>query len=68
LIVGPNSIINANIKAQNLQCFGKIIGNITIKEEAYLHDCAQLSGDLKVPVLTMEKGCIINGKISMKKS
>ena len=65
LIVGPNSVIEANVKAKNLQCFGKIIGNVAVKEEAYFHNPSQLTGDLSVPVLTLEKGCTLNGKVHM---
>ncbi|MCG8572770.1 MAG: polymer-forming cytoskeletal protein, partial [Spirochaetes bacterium] len=67
VIIGPKSVIEANIKAKNLQCFGKIKGNVIVEEEAYFHNPSELWGDLYVPILTLEKGCILNGKLNMTK-
>lgn len=66
IVIGPTSVINADIRAKNLQCFGKIIGNILVEEEVYFHTPSVIVGDISSPLLTIEKGCSINGKISMK--
>jgi cytoskeletal protein CcmA (bactofilin family) len=65
LIIGPNAVIDADISTQNLQCFGKINGNISVTNEAYFHAPSTLNGDLSTPVLTFEKGCLLNGRVSM---
>ncbi|HOV15733.1 MAG TPA: polymer-forming cytoskeletal protein [Spirochaetota bacterium] len=65
LIVGPDSVIDADVKAKNIQCFGKINGNLVVEEEAYFHNPSSLKGDISTPVITIEKGCTINGKVSM---
>jgi cytoskeletal protein CcmA (bactofilin family) len=65
LIIGPKAVINADIKVKNLQCFGKIIGNVIIEEEAYFHFPSSLNGDIVTPLLTFEKGCILNGNVKM---
>lgn len=67
LVVGPKSTLEANVKAKNLQCFGRIIGNVIVAEEAYFHNPSHLDGDINVPLLTIEKGCLLNGKINMQK-
>ena len=65
LVIGPNAVINADIIAKSLECFGKINGNVSVKEEAYFHSPAMLNGSINVPLLTFEKGCILNGYIKM---
>ena len=65
LVIGPNSLINANIKAKSLECFGKINGDVTVDEEVYFHSPSILNGSLKTDLLTFEKGCVLNGKVEM---
>lgn len=65
LVIGPNAVINADIVAKSLECFGQINGNVSVKEEAYFHTPAILNGSIDVPLLTFEKGCILNGYIKM---
>ena len=61
----PNSSIESDIKAKTIQCFGKINGNLLVEDEAYFHYPSTLKGDISVPTLTIEKGCNINGRITM---
>ena len=65
LVIGPNAVIKADVIAKSLECFGKIYGNVSVKEEAYFHAPAVLNGSINVPLLTFEKGCILNGYIKM---
>ena len=65
LIIGPKAEINADIKVKNLQCFGTINGNVIIDEEAYFHFPSSLNGDIITPLLTFEKGCVLNGNVRM---
>jgi cytoskeletal protein CcmA (bactofilin family) len=65
LIIGPKAVINADIRVKNLQCFGCINGNVIIEEEAYFHFPSSLTGDIVTPLLTFEKGCVLNGNVKM---
>lgn len=65
LVIGPNAVINADIYAKSLECFGQINGEITVEEEAYFHAPSVLNGSINVPLLTFERGCILNGYIEM---
>jgi len=68
LIIGPNAIIEADIKAKKLECFGKIYGNVVIDEDVYFHTPALLNGSIKTKLLTFERGCILNGNVEMPQS
>ena len=65
VVIGPNAVINADIVATALECFGKINGNVHVDDEAYFHAPSILNGSLKTALFTFEKGCILNGKVSM---
>ena len=65
IIVGPKSTIDAELHSKNIQCFGKINGNVIVNEDAYFHSPSSINGDITTGALTVEKGCIINGKITM---
>ena len=65
VIIGPNSVMDADITSKELQCFGKINGNIVNQEEIYLHAPSQINGDITTDTMTVEKGCRINGKVTM---
>ncbi|HBD94775.1 MAG: hypothetical protein A2015_09245 [Spirochaetes bacterium GWF1_31_7] len=67
LVVGPNSTITADVRAKKLQCFGKIIGNILVEDDVYFHSPSIITGDVSAPEITLENGCILNGRVTMKK-
>ncbi len=65
LIIGPNAIIEADVYAKKLECFGKIYGDIKVDDEVYFHSPSQLRGSLISSLITFEKGCFINGEVRM---
>lgn len=65
IIVGPKSVIEADIFSKNLQCFGKINGNIVVQNEVIFHSPAIINGDITAKLLNFEKGCILNGRVKM---
>lgn len=66
LVVGPDSSVSADIRAKKLQCFGKITGNIFVEEYIYFHEPSVITGDVNAPKITLENGCILNGKVTMR--
>jgi cytoskeletal protein CcmA (bactofilin family) len=66
IVIGPNAVIEADIFAKGIECFGKVTGNLVIEDEAYFHSPSELDGDIKTSLLTFEKGCVLNGRVSMK--
>ena len=68
LVVGPDAILMANIKAQKIECYGKIQGNVTVEELFHLHNPSSIIGDIITPEIVVEKGCSINGRVIMKKN
>ncbi len=65
LIIGPNAVVNATIKAGVLTNYGQINGNVEGTERVELFNNAKLSGDIKTPELIIESGCMFNGNCTM---
>ena len=65
LILGPNSVVKAEIKAGVVTNYGKIVGNVEAIKKLELFKGAELSGDIQAPDLIIESGCIFNGNCSM---
>jgi cytoskeletal protein CcmA (bactofilin family) len=65
LILGPDAVVKATIKAGVVTNYGKIIGNVEAIKKLELLKGAELSGDIKTPDFIIESGCIFNGKCVM---
>jgi cytoskeletal protein CcmA (bactofilin family) len=65
LILGPDAVVKATIKAGVVTNYGKIIGNVEAIKKLELLKGAELNGDVKTPDFIIESGCIFNGKCIM---
>jgi cytoskeletal protein CcmA (bactofilin family) len=65
LILGPNAVVKAAIKAGVVTNYGKIIGNVEALQKIELFKGAELNGDVKAPDLIIESGCTFNGNCAM---
>jgi len=65
LILGPNAVVKAKIKAGVVTNYGKIIGNVEAIKKLELSKGAELNGDVKAPDMIIESGCIFNGNCTM---
>ncbi len=65
LIIGPNAIVGASIKAGVITNYGQINGNVEGTERVELFNNAKLTGDIKTPELIVESGCTFNGSCVM---
>lgn len=65
LIVGHNASIEGVVHVGTVVCFGKINGDIHATEKVMLNKTAVITGALFSPVLSMEEGAKLDGKLSM---
>lgn len=62
LTVGENARIKAEIKTGTVVVYGKVHGNMTASDRVELKASAEVIGDIKAKVLTIEAGAIFVGK------
>jgi len=62
LTIGENARIKAEIRTATVTVHGKVHGNITATDRVDLKTGAEVVGDIKAKILTMEPGAIFVGK------
>ncbi len=67
LTVGPNSKVNANIKAQEIIVFGTITGNVESESRVSLRTGASIVGDIRTAGIVIEDGAYFKGGIDISR-
>jgi cytoskeletal protein CcmA (bactofilin family) len=57
--------IQAEIEAKNAFVAGEVSGNISVQNDLELTASAKVKGDITANLLSIERGALINGKITM---
>ncbi len=65
LTIGEKAKVTASIEAKEAKIGGEIKGNIKTKGYLEISSSAKIFGDIEAPILSIEKGAIINGKCVM---
>jgi cytoskeletal protein CcmA (bactofilin family) len=68
LTIGPNSKVNANIKATEIVIFGTIRGNVESDTRVSLRTGASIVGDIKTAGIVIEDGAYFKGGIDISKN
>ncbi|MFH0873802.1 MAG: polymer-forming cytoskeletal protein [Candidatus Komeilibacteria bacterium] len=68
LRIGPGAVVEAEIKAKNAYVAGRVKGNVSIKGKLELTATAQIVGNVRTTVLSVESGGVINGQLNMAAS
>ncbi len=63
LVVGPKGVVKANIDLQEAFISGRVVGNITVKERLVLRGRAEIHGDITAPIISVDEGVSIVGKM-----
>ena len=65
LIVGHNASIEGTVRVGTVICNGKINGDIQAADKLMLNKTAVVTGTVISPVLSMEEGARLDGKLTM---
>ncbi len=65
LIVGQTGKVKTNINAKTVVIAGTVIGNIVAEREVTLLETAKVSGDIETPILTLQRGVIVQGNVTI---
>ena len=67
LTIGPNSKVNAEIKAQEIVVFGTVKGNVEAESRVSLRNGASIVGDIKTAGIVIEDGAYFKGGIDISR-
>jgi cytoskeletal protein CcmA (bactofilin family) len=65
LVIDEEAVVNADITSSRVVIRGFVKGNITATEKVEITLTGKLEGDVKVPEISMEAGCVFNGRCTM---
>lgn len=65
VVVGENAVIKGDIVCENVDLWGKVEGNIYVKDVLALKDGCVINGNLHVRKLSVELGATFNGSCKM---
>ena len=68
LIVAPNAVVEASVKAARITNFGAITGDVAALECVEMKSGARQTGDVSTPDIMIENGCRLNGAVRMEKT
>ena len=65
--IGPGGVVIANILAKSVVVIGTVSGNVVASERVEIQSAGSVEGDIRAPILVVQKGARINGTIAMEK-
>jgi len=65
LVVGETGKVKTNINAKSVVVAGTVIGNIKADDEVRLLETGRILGDIVTPTLTIQRGVIAQGTITI---
>lgn len=68
LTVGPNGIVNADVKARDIKVLGKLTGNVRAGERVEISKTGSVEGDLTTTRIVIEDGAVFRGSIDIVKA
>ncbi|WP_432734632.1 bactofilin family protein [Maridesulfovibrio sp. FT414] len=65
LVVGKEARVEGVLRVGQLVLSGKVTGEVFAREKVVLHKTANLQGNLITPVLVVEEGAVLEGRVTM---
>lgn len=65
LVVGVTGKVKTDISAKSVVIAGTVIGNIVAEEEVKLLETGRVLGDIMSPVVSMQNGVVVLGRIEV---
>ena len=65
IVIGETGKVRTNVIARKVVVGGTLIGNIRAHDEVVLLETGRVLGDIYTPILNLQKGVVIQGKIAI---
>lgn len=65
LTIGPEGVINANVRADFIAVEGTVTGDLVAKSSVVVTETSKINGNIYSPTVTLREGAKFNGKIDM---
>lgn len=68
LVVGREAKVEGVLRVGQIVLSGRVTGEVYAAEKTVLHKTANLQGNLVTPVLVVEEGAVLEGRVTMSSS
>lgn len=65
LTIGPEGVLNANVRADHIAIEGTVTGDLMAKTSVVVAETSEINGNIYSPTVTLREGAKFNGKIDM---
>ena len=65
VVVGETAVVKGDIICENIDLWGKVNGNVYVKDTLALMEGCQVDGNLNIKILSVELGATFNGNCRM---
>lgn len=65
VIIGPSGFVEGNVESGNADIYGKVSGNVIVKELLQLKEQANIEGNITSAKLQIDPTAVFNGKCQM---
>ncbi|MGE4504175.1 MAG: polymer-forming cytoskeletal protein [Desulfovibrionaceae bacterium] len=65
LVIGHDAVVEGTIKVGKLVLSGKLTGEVLSQGKVVLNKTAEMRGNVHTPVLVVDEGAVLEGKLSM---
>jgi cytoskeletal protein CcmA (bactofilin family) len=65
IVLGKNAVVRGEVRAREVAVSGIVVGTIRCSDRLEIFESARIIGTVQAPVLKMEPGAQINGRVIM---
>jgi cytoskeletal protein CcmA (bactofilin family) len=67
IVLGKDAVVRGDVRAREVAVSGIVVGTIRCSDRLEIFASAKIIGTIQAPVLTMEPGAQINGRVLMSR-
>ncbi len=68
IVLGKDAVVRGEVRAREVAVSGIVVGTIRCSDRLEIFESAKIIGTIQAPVLKMEPGAQINGRVLMSRS
>ena len=68
LVLGKDAVVRGDVRAREVAVSGIVVGTIRCSDRLEIFESAKIIGTIQAPVLKMEPGAQINGRVLMSRT
>ena len=67
IVLGKDSLVRGEVRAREVAVSGIVVGTVRCSDRLEIFGSAKIIGTIQAPVLIMEPGALINGRVLMSR-